>query len=241
MNRTDRLYALVEELRARAPRQVGRDWLAERFEVHSRTIERDMSALQQAGVPIWSQRGPSGGYAIDPDFTLPPLSLTALEATAVAIALAAAGDVPYAQHARSAAAKVAAVLTGEDVATGVGGTGSGDLAARIRITRNAPSVAPPIARAVEHAVANQRVAELDYVDRHGRATHRSVECHGFYRGEDHWYVIGWCRLRHGGRIFRLDRITSVRVTGEPTSDRDIDQLLGWVPGQTQRPSLLPIE
>lgn len=241
MNRTDRLYALVEELRARAPRQVGRDWLAERFEVHPRTIERDISALQQAGVPIWSQRGPAGGYAIDRDFTLPPLSLTALEATAVAIALAAAGEVPYAQHARSAAAKVAAVLTGEAVGTDVGGTGSRDLAARIRITRSEPCVAPPIAHAVEDAVAKQRVAEIDYMDRRGQATRRRVECQGFYRGEDHWYVIGWCRLRQGGRVFRLDRITSVRVTREPTADRDIDQLLGWVPGQTQRPSLLPLE
>jgi DeoR/GlpR family transcriptional regulator of sugar metabolism len=47
VNRTDRLYALVEELRAVAPRPRSARWLAEKFAVTSRTIERDLSALQQ--------------------------------------------------------------------------------------------------------------------------------------------------------------------------------------------------
>ncbi len=52
MNRTDRLYALVEELRAAALRQRSARWLAGRFEVSVRTVERNISALQQPGVPI---------------------------------------------------------------------------------------------------------------------------------------------------------------------------------------------
>ena len=43
MNRTDRLYALVDELRARAPRLVRANDLAKRFEVTTRTIERDQA------------------------------------------------------------------------------------------------------------------------------------------------------------------------------------------------------
>ena len=60
MNRTDRLYALVEELRARAPRPVAAPELARRFEVSTRTIERDLQALLEAGVPIWAERGRPG-------------------------------------------------------------------------------------------------------------------------------------------------------------------------------------
>jgi predicted DNA-binding transcriptional regulator YafY len=73
MNRTDRLYALVEQLRAGAPRAVTSRQLADRFEVSVRTIERDITALQQAGVPIWATPGPGGGYAIDPSMALPPV------------------------------------------------------------------------------------------------------------------------------------------------------------------------
>jgi predicted DNA-binding transcriptional regulator YafY len=72
VNRTDRLYALVEELRARAPRLMRASELAERFEVTTRTIERDLLALQEAGVPIWAQPGPGGGYGLNADTSLPP-------------------------------------------------------------------------------------------------------------------------------------------------------------------------
>jgi len=50
VNRTDRLYALVEELRAFAPRRRSARELALRYEVSARTIERDIGALQQAEV-----------------------------------------------------------------------------------------------------------------------------------------------------------------------------------------------
>ena len=67
MNRTDRLYALVEELRAVSPRPRSARWLAARFEVSSRTVERDIAALQEAGVPIWAEPGRTGGYVGRPD------------------------------------------------------------------------------------------------------------------------------------------------------------------------------
>ena len=47
VNRTDRLYAIVELLRATAPRARAARDLADRFEVSVRTIERAGSALQQ--------------------------------------------------------------------------------------------------------------------------------------------------------------------------------------------------
>nr|WP_240163266.1 HTH domain-containing protein [Mycolicibacterium sphagni] len=38
--------------------------LSEEFEVSKRTIERDISSLQLAGVPIYADHGVSGGYSI---------------------------------------------------------------------------------------------------------------------------------------------------------------------------------
>ena len=92
MNRTDRLYALVEELRAVAPQWRSANWFAERFEVSSRTIERDLSALQQAGVPIYATPGRRGGYAIDVQHTLPPLNLSAAEVDAFSAVKVAANN-----------------------------------------------------------------------------------------------------------------------------------------------------
>lgn len=106
MNRTERLYALVEELRAVSPRPRSAAWLARRFEVSVRTIERDLDALRQSGVPVWSEAGRSGGYGLDRDRTLPPLALTPAEALAITVTLRAAGESPFAEAAQSAALKL---------------------------------------------------------------------------------------------------------------------------------------
>jgi predicted DNA-binding transcriptional regulator YafY len=87
MNRTDRLYALVEELRAAAPRPQSARQLAGRYEVSTRTIERDILALQESGVPIYAESGRRGGYVIDKALTLPPLNFTAAEMVAMAVSL----------------------------------------------------------------------------------------------------------------------------------------------------------
>jgi predicted DNA-binding transcriptional regulator YafY len=94
VNRTDRLYALVEQLRAVSPRPRSARWLADTFEVSTRTIERDIAALQQSGVPIWAEPGRTGGYVLDRAHSLPPLNFTPQEAAAIAVALPARGPRP---------------------------------------------------------------------------------------------------------------------------------------------------
>jgi predicted DNA-binding transcriptional regulator YafY len=127
MNRTDRLYALVEELRASAPRARSAQRLAERFEVGVRTIQRDLLALQEAGVPIWATPGPGGGYSIDPGHTLPPLNFTPTEAAAIALAMARSGPMPFGGAARTALHKVVAAMSAS------GRSGAADLLARIHL------------------------------------------------------------------------------------------------------------
>jgi predicted DNA-binding transcriptional regulator YafY len=115
VNRTDRLYALVEELRAVAPRPRSARWLADRFEVSARTIERDIGALQQSGVPVWAEAGRSGGYCLDKDRTLPPVNFTPGEAMALAVALRRVAGTPFGQDGAAALRKVLAAMR-KDVA-----------------------------------------------------------------------------------------------------------------------------
>jgi predicted DNA-binding transcriptional regulator YafY len=108
VNRTDRLYALVEELRAVAPRPRSARRPAGRFEVSARTVERDLSALQQSGVPIYAQPGRTGGYCLDKARTLPPVNLTPDEAVAMALALRRLEGTPFRATAGSALRKLLA-------------------------------------------------------------------------------------------------------------------------------------
>jgi len=222
MNRTDRLYALVEDLRATAPRARGARRLAERFEVSIRTIQRDILALQEAGVPIWATPGPGGGYTIDPAHTLPPVNFTASEAAAVALALARSAPMPFDGAARTALHKLVAAMSppGRSAAT--------DLLGRIHLLHAKRELAAdPVLRAVEQAVLERRVLRLDYRDKHGNDTvARLVEPLGFVGAERDWYLVGWCRLRGGVRVFRIDRIATVEVTAEPSLAREPPALDG---------------
>ena len=90
-------------------------------------------------------------------------------------------------------------------------------------------------RAVETAVADRKVLELDYVDRSGQRTERRrVEPYGLAGSQDHWYLMAWCRLRGGGRSFRLDRMQGARVTDERAPERELHEVAGGSTAHTSR-------
>jgi predicted DNA-binding transcriptional regulator YafY len=215
MNRTDRLYALVEELRAVAPRPRSARWLARRFEVSTRTVERDLGALQESGVPIYAEPGRAGGYSLDRARTLPPVNVTPAEAVAIAVALERLGGTPFEELARSALHKVVAVMPAVDASR------AAELAGRVHLV-TAPGAAPrPVPRVIADAVATRRVLRIEYCDRTAQPSCRVVEPVGYVGAREHWYLLAWCRLRDGLRAFRVDRIGSVEPTGE-TTDRRLD-------------------
>ncbi|MFC8301759.1 helix-turn-helix transcriptional regulator [Micromonospora orduensis] len=206
MNRTDRLYALVEELRAVAPRPRSARWLAARFEVSSRTIERDIGALQQAGVPIWAEPGRTGGYTLDRAHTLPPVNLTPAEAVAMAVALHRLAGTPFAGPGGTALRKLVAVLPAAEAAE------AHRLAGRVHLIGDGP--ATPVPAIVADAVSARRVLRIGYADRSGAESVRDVEPLGYLGNSQHWYLAAWCRLRGQLRCFRTDRIRSIRTLPE---------------------------
>jgi predicted DNA-binding transcriptional regulator YafY len=232
VNRTDRLYALVEELRAFAPRPRTAHQLAQRFEVSVRTIERDLNALLQAGVPIYSTPGPGGGYAIDKSHTLPPVNFTAAEATALAIALSRPGASPLAEALRSAVRKVVGTMPAAQAEA------ARRLAGRVHLLSHDSDSRLATARIIEDAVVRSEVVEIGYEDQRGEATTRQVEPLALVGWGQAWYVVGHCRLRDGQRAFRLDRIRAARLTGEPAPDRGGPTIVDGIPVALRRLALL---
>lgn len=232
MNRTVRLYALVEELRAVSPRPMTVSALAARFEVSTRTVQRDLQALMETGVPVRTTTGRGGGWSIDREMTLPPIHFTADEASALAVALAAADAcAPYAGAARTAAQKIAASMTGTASAA------ARQLAVRI-VAQPSPTDST-VRAAVERALSTNTVLRLTYTDAAGRGSDREVEPAGLLTAEGRWYLIAWCRTRRSGRGFRLDRITEAAPTAEPAQPHDLTELLrGSAASGAVRPTTL---
>jgi predicted DNA-binding transcriptional regulator YafY len=209
VNRTDRLYAIVEELRMVAPRRRTARELARRFEVSMRTIERDIDALLQAGVPIYADAGRLGGYTLDKSMTLPPLNFTPAEAVAVAVALGRPASSPFDQAARSAVHKIITAMSARDAEA------ARDLASRVRVFDQAADDRQSIPSVIQDAIVGRRVLRLTYVDKSGVQTEREVEPVLFatVRGL-HWYLMVYCRLRLAARALRIDRIVDAEATGE---------------------------
>jgi predicted DNA-binding transcriptional regulator YafY len=231
VNRTDRLYALVEELRARSPRPVSARALAERFEVSSRTIERDLLALQEAGVPIYAEAGRTGGYAIDASRTLPPVNFTPTEAAAIAVALGRPASTPFAASARSALVKVLGAMSERDAAA------ARDLGGRVLLFTPPASTPddPPVPRVVEQAIAERRVLRVRYRDKSDTETTRAIEPLAVVGVGTSWYLTAWCRLRDDVRAFRLDRIADATLTREIAPQRDVPPI--EIPDLEGRPAL----
>lgn len=223
MNRTDRLYALNEELRSAGKQVRTAHWLADRLEVSVRTVKRDVSALQHAGVPIWAQAGPGGGYVLDGRASLPPVNFTEAEAVALAVALTVGRDLPFAADGRTALAKVLDAMprAARDQATELGG--------RVWTRDHTGPARTPAVRTVEEALRRQVVVSLVHEGSSGATTTRAVEPVALAATHGHWYLLGHCRLRNAPRWFRTDRIARAWLTTEPAPAHDPATFAGEPP------------
>lgn len=217
MKRAERLHAISESLRRSGRRGRTAAQLATEFEVSTRTIKRDLTALDNAGLPLWARPGPGGGFGVVPGATLPAVALTPGEAVALLATVAAAPDAPYSDLAARGLARLV------DVLDPVTRERADLLARRVWVTR--PEKTSRATRsALEEAMTDQRVVRIRYVSRTGASTARDVEPMIFARTADTWYLIAWCRLRSAVRWFALARVQSARVTREPCSGHDIAEI-----------------
>jgi predicted DNA-binding transcriptional regulator YafY len=216
MNRTDRLYALTEELRVVSPRPRSGSWLAEHLEVSVRTIERDIAVLQEAGIPVAAENGRAGGYVLDRAWSRSLLETTPEEVLAMAVAVRALTGTAFEESARSGLRRLLAALPRPEVAT-------------LRLLTDRIRLGQPLEEWEEFEelgaewdeVPQVGVLRLGYRDERGEMTVREVEPLGLFGGAEHWYLLAWCRLRSAIRAFRLDRVLGLEPTHEPVPDRRI--------------------
>lgn len=205
---TTRVLAVLELLQTHG-RISGAD-MARRLAVDGRTLRRYIATLEQLGIPITSERGRHGGYALIAGFKLPPMMFTDDEALALSLGLLAARGLGLADSApavASAQAKLERVLPAglRQRVRAIDDT------VRLDLTRAA--VAPDMAALLvlsAAAHAGQRVHLRYRAD--GKDSERDVDIHGLAYYAAYWYAVGYCHLRRASRTFRLDRIAQCSTT-----------------------------
>lgn len=80
--RLSRLVAILTQLQTK--RMLTAAGLASKFSVSVRTIYRDVRALEQAGIPIFTEEGK--GYKLVDQYRIPPIMFTENEANALILA-----------------------------------------------------------------------------------------------------------------------------------------------------------
>jgi predicted DNA-binding transcriptional regulator YafY len=203
--------------------------LAERLEVHPRTVRRDVDRLRQLGYPVHASSGVAGGYAFRAGQALPPLLLDDDEALAVSIALrtATAGAVGGIEEpALRALVKLEQAMPARlrkrvDALRSV----------ILPLDRTGPVVEASLLATLASACRDQLRTEFSYDDGQGRSAQRSVEPQGVVHTGERWYLVAWDCVRSDWRTFRIDRIVGDPRVGAhfaPRASPDGGDLKGYV-------------
>ncbi len=183
--------------------------LAERFEVSTRTVYRDVEALSAAGIPVYMTKGRGGGIALSPGFALGKAVLTEGEKADVLASLKALSDVSP-DGVDGTLKKLGALF----------GTAKADWIEVDFSAWSDPKRVAEVFASLKAAILARRVVQFSYASGKGETARRTVEplklC---FKGQA-WYLYGHCRDRRAGRLFKLSRIRDFTRT-EWTFEREL--------------------
>ncbi|MCD0446915.1 YafY family transcriptional regulator [Glycomyces sp. A-F 0318] len=208
---TGRMLSLLATL------QTGRSFsgeeLAARLGVSPRTLRRDVDRLRGHGYPVETRPGPGGHYRLAAGRTMPPLMLEDDEAVAMLLGLAAlaargsADEGSLDEAATRAYGKLEQFLP-KRLRPRIG---------RLRTSLETGAAAGPSPSAEDlgllaDAIGDRRVVAFDYERKDGAVASRRVEPHRQAHHLERWYLLGWDLDRGDWRVYRVDRISGLRVS-----------------------------
>lgn len=202
--KSDRLVSLLLLLQSRSPRSARE--LAQALEVSARTIYRDVEALSLSGVPVYAERGSSGGIALAEGYRKAITQFSTEELHALFLAAAdPLAELGVTGH-RRALDKLAGALP--DLQR----RAAQQARRRILLDHNRwyrleqPAALLAVLR---RAVWEDRQVAIRYRDRTGTMTQRDVDPYGLVSKAGVWYLIA---RQHDGefRTFRAERIADAQ-------------------------------
>lgn len=185
--------------------------LAQRFEVSTRTIYRDIDTLSGAGIPVYASKGKGGGIGLLPDFVLNKSLLSEEEQKEILFGLQSLEATNALQTSRILS-KLSTLFRKEEVQwidVDFSGWYSGE-AERCKFGQ------------LKTAILEQRVVKFVYFSSYGQRTERQAEPMKLQFKNRSWYLQCYCLQSRELRIFKISRIEDLEVTGTFYQRRDIE-------------------
>jgi len=214
IKRISRLTAILTQLQT--VRLLTAPNLAKKFGVSIRTIYRDIKALEQAGVPIFTEEGK--GYKLMEGYKIPPVMFTENEANALILVeqlVLKNKDASLVKEYTEAIQKIKAVLKNDvkDKANLLSDRTRNALNLNTERTSNNLTI-------LQHALTNHCLVKIDYANEAKKQSQRIIEPFALL-STDNWLLIAWCQQREEFRYFRLDRIAKLQVLSEKFTPHDM--------------------
>ncbi len=195
----DRMIGILSILLQRE--KVTAPYLAEKFEVSRRTINRDIEALCMAGIPLVTEQGKNGGISIMENYKIDKTLLSMSDMQAILAGLRSLDSV-------SGTNRYAQLM--EKLSVGASNLLSGDSHILIDLSAwHKESLSPKI-ELLHSAILSAKTVRFSYFAPKGESL-RIIEPYHLIFQWSSWYVWGWCTERQDFRLFKLNRMTSLQM------------------------------
>lgn len=184
-------------------------YLADRFEVSRRTINRDIEDLCKAGIPIVTKQGVNGGISIIENYKLDKTLFTQGEIQDILAGLRSLDSVNgtnrYGQLMEKLSVGSSDFMVGnQSILIDLSAWYKASLAPKIELIRT--------------AVDKCRKLEFIYYSPREESV-RCIEPYYLVFRWSSWYVWGWCVKRGDFRLFKLNRMDQVKMSEQEFSKR----------------------
>lgn len=184
--------------------------LAEKFEVSVRTIYRDIEVISGAGIPICMTQGRNGGISLLESFTLDKQVLTESEKNDMLIAIQSLNSFNK-ESVKSIFSKLSS-LFGENQRDYI----------KIDYSGWENTIEKQFELSKEAILLNKRLS-FNYISTKGEKTYREVEPYVLWFKSKAWYLKCFCLEKNEIRLFRLSRITNIRILNENINLAKLDE------------------
>jgi predicted DNA-binding transcriptional regulator YafY len=170
-----------------------------------------------AGIPVRSTSGVGGGFEIMQKYKIDKKVFSTADLSALLMGLSSLSGMIRGDELVNALAKVKSFIPA-------------DRAKDIELKVNQINIdlspwmgnrnMQPYLEMIKTALQESKLLSFEYIAHHGNKTARTVEPYQLVLKSSHWYLQGYCHKRNDFRLFRLSRISNLKIQEETFALRD---------------------